>query len=260
MAGPEEVKRSYRRMVTKYHPDINPDPDAHLIIVDLNEAYEILSDPNTKWIYDQHFLKKEGFYNQATFIPEPATEKRKYRHGSKETLDQKLQKQEYALRRNASFNWKMKVLSVISLLFSILIFSDHYLPTSESYQTVYASFKPDEVPANSQSAVAIFLNEGRKLELYPYKINHEILEVKNGIGLFTSTPIFSIIKTIQVGKLVLIPFDSLFDLMLIYGIVCISSLFVLAYKPEDSLVLPTILTFFGNMLVITFFVLLITEN
>ena len=134
------------------------------------------------------------------------------------------------------------------------------MPTSESYQKVYASFKPDEVPANSQAAVAIFLNEGRKLELYPYKINHEILEVKNGIGLFTSTPIFNIIKTIQVGKLILIPFDSLFDLMLIYGIVCISSLFVLAYKLEDSLVLPTILTFFGNMLVITFFVLLITEN
>ena len=247
-------------MVSRYHPDINPSTDAHQVLVELNEAYEILSDPNTKWIYDQHFLKKEGFYNQSTFEPEPLTDKRKYRRGTKETLDQKLQKKEFAIRRNASFNWKMKVLSVISLIFAGLIFSDHYLPTTESYQKVYASFKAEEVPANSQGSVAIFLNEGRKLELYPYKINNERLPVKNGEGLFCSTPIFSVIKTIQVEKLILVPFDSLYDIMLIYGIVCISSLFVLSYKLEKSLVLPTILTFFDNMLVITFLILWMTEN
>ncbi|MBC7391649.1 MAG: DnaJ domain-containing protein [Opitutaceae bacterium] len=260
LAGPEELKRSYRRMVSRYHPDINPSKDAHQVLVELNEAYEILSDPNTKWIYDQHFLKKEEFYSQPTFETEPLTDKRKYRRGTKETLDQKQQKHEFAKRRNTSFNWKMKILSVVSLLFAGLIFSDHYLPTTESYQTVYASFKPDEVPANSHGSVAIFLNEGRKLELYPYKINNEITAIRNGEALFTSTPIFNIIKTIQVGKLVLIPFDSLYDLMLIYGIVCLSSMFVLSYRLEDSLVLPTILTFFDNMLVITFFTLLLTEN
>ncbi len=247
-------------MVSRYHPDINPSEDAHQIIVELNEAYEILSDPNTKWIYDQHFLKKEGFYNQPASNTEPQTDKRKYRKGTKETLDQKLQKQEFAIRRNSSFNWKMKVLSIVSLFFAGLIFSDHYLPTKESYQKVYASFKPSEVPPNSQGSVAVFLDQGRKLELYPSKINNKIFAVKSGEALFTSTPIFSIMKTIQVGKLVLIPFDSLYDLMLIYGIVCLSSLYVLSYKLEDSLVLPTILTFFDNMLVITFVILWATEN
>lgn len=47
-----EVRRAYRQLVQKYHPDINPDPSAAIIIREINEAYETLGDEQKKRVYD----------------------------------------------------------------------------------------------------------------------------------------------------------------------------------------------------------------
>ncbi|MEA5505367.1 DnaJ C-terminal domain-containing protein [Halotia wernerae UHCC 0503] len=53
-ATPEEIKRAYRKLARKYHPDLNPgDKDAEAKFKDLNEANEILSDPEKRQKYDQ---------------------------------------------------------------------------------------------------------------------------------------------------------------------------------------------------------------
>ncbi len=46
------IKRSYRRLVQQYHPDVNPDPRAADLIQEINEAYEVLSDAEKKSDYD----------------------------------------------------------------------------------------------------------------------------------------------------------------------------------------------------------------
>ncbi|MBN1693355.1 MAG: DnaJ domain-containing protein [Dehalococcoidales bacterium] len=48
----DAIKKSYRMLVKKYHPDINNDPRASEILKKLNEAYSILSNPETRLIYD----------------------------------------------------------------------------------------------------------------------------------------------------------------------------------------------------------------
>lgn len=54
-ASGEEIKRSYRRMAMKYHPDRNPDDaEAEARFKECAEAYEVLSDPDRRRIYDQH--------------------------------------------------------------------------------------------------------------------------------------------------------------------------------------------------------------
>ncbi len=51
----DEIKRAYRRLAMKYHPDRNPDdPDAESKFKELAEAYEVLSDDDTRRMYDQH--------------------------------------------------------------------------------------------------------------------------------------------------------------------------------------------------------------
>ncbi|MBE9122498.1 DnaJ domain-containing protein [Tychonema sp. LEGE 07199] len=53
-ATPEEIKRAYRKLARKYHPDLNPgDKDAEAKFKDLNEANEVLSDPENRQKYDR---------------------------------------------------------------------------------------------------------------------------------------------------------------------------------------------------------------
>jgi molecular chaperone DnaJ len=53
-ASSDEIKRAYRKLAVKYHPDRNPDnKEAELKFKEAAEAYEILSDPKKKQQYDQ---------------------------------------------------------------------------------------------------------------------------------------------------------------------------------------------------------------
>ena len=54
-ASGDEIKRSYRRLAMKYHPDRNPDdPEAETRFKEATSAYEVLSDPEKRTQYDQY--------------------------------------------------------------------------------------------------------------------------------------------------------------------------------------------------------------
>lgn len=53
-ATSDEIKKAYRRLARKYHPDINKDPGAEDKFKEINAAYEILSDEKKRAQYDRH--------------------------------------------------------------------------------------------------------------------------------------------------------------------------------------------------------------
>ena len=67
-ATPEEIKKAYRKLARKYHPDLNPgDKEAEAKFKDLNEAHEVLSDPQKRQKYDQF----GQYWRQAESGPAP---------------------------------------------------------------------------------------------------------------------------------------------------------------------------------------------
>jgi len=71
-ASADEIKKAYRKMAKKYHPDVNPDnKEAQAKFTEVNEAYEILSDPEKKSKYDTYghsaFDPNAGFGGQGGF-------------------------------------------------------------------------------------------------------------------------------------------------------------------------------------------------
>jgi curved DNA-binding protein CbpA len=52
-ATDHEIKYVFRRLAIAYHPDKNPSPEAEAMFKEVNEAYEVLSDPQKKIVYDQ---------------------------------------------------------------------------------------------------------------------------------------------------------------------------------------------------------------
>ena len=54
-ASEDEIKKAYKKMARKYHPDLNPgDKTAEEKFKEVNEAYEVLSDADKKARYDQY--------------------------------------------------------------------------------------------------------------------------------------------------------------------------------------------------------------
>jgi len=52
-AKPEDIKRAYRRLARKYHPDVSTESDAEDRFKEVAEAYEVLKDPEKRKAYDQ---------------------------------------------------------------------------------------------------------------------------------------------------------------------------------------------------------------
>lgn len=53
-ASAEDIRRAHRRLARQYHPDVNKSPDAGQRFAKIQEAYEVLSDPEKRRRYDQY--------------------------------------------------------------------------------------------------------------------------------------------------------------------------------------------------------------
>ncbi len=67
-ATPDEIKRAYRKLARKYHPDVSKEPDAEAQFKEVAEAYEVLKDAERRAAYDTVGTQHGG---QQDFRPPP---------------------------------------------------------------------------------------------------------------------------------------------------------------------------------------------
>ncbi|MDR1213952.1 MAG: molecular chaperone DnaJ [Propionibacteriaceae bacterium] len=65
-ASPEDIKKAYRKLAMRYHPDVASEPDAAEKFKQIGEAYEVLSDPSKRDLYDRG---GDPLQNGAGFAP-----------------------------------------------------------------------------------------------------------------------------------------------------------------------------------------------
>ena len=72
-ASQDEIKKAYRRLARKYHPDVSKEPDAGKRMAAINEANDVLSDPEKRKVYDTvgHQAWAQGARREEDVRPPP---------------------------------------------------------------------------------------------------------------------------------------------------------------------------------------------
>lgn len=78
-ASAEDIKRAYRKLARKYHPDVSKEANAEAKFKELGEAYEVLKDPEKRAKYDRYgqYWKEQG---QQGYGAQAGGQQQYYRH------------------------------------------------------------------------------------------------------------------------------------------------------------------------------------
>ncbi|MCS7246300.1 MAG: DnaJ domain-containing protein [Thermomicrobium sp.] len=90
-ADQETIRKAYLRLARKYHPDVNKSPQAEEKFKEINEAYEVLRDPEKRARYDRFGADWER-YQQAAGGPGTATDFAEWFFGTRERAQQRRQR------------------------------------------------------------------------------------------------------------------------------------------------------------------------
>lgn len=162
-AGLPEIRRAYRRLVQQLHPDVNPDPTAHELIKEVNEAYDVLGDETKKREYD---YKLQNPFSTVVVEEEPKHRDPAYKnrrphqrvsntYSQRELIEQYLP---YAI-------WCCRV----GLLLAFAIFADGFLPNRISIEETDVIY---EIRSRRASYYELTTKSGIKLKLHNEELHY----------------------------------------------------------------------------------------
>jgi hypothetical protein len=162
-----EIKRVYRRLGVQYHPDKNPDPAAHAYMAEINEAYDVLGDPDSRAAYD--LRRQQGWTELLSGTPAagqapPAPRHRDPRYRPRPAPNTSARRERLEMMQTCIpyLRWVNYAGLVITLLFAL----DYVLPytTTHAYVTNYSIV----TSRNRYVATRLYLDNGATLRVYGF--------------------------------------------------------------------------------------------
>ena len=129
LASDDEIKRAFRKLVVAYHPDKNPAPQAEEVILEINEAYEILGDGEKRTLYDNLLSGRTVVERARPYHRDPRYRRRtpdpNYKSKTQQTLEMMQNYLPHAL-----------FISRCALAFCVFMALDFFFPASEEKEII----------------------------------------------------------------------------------------------------------------------------
>jgi len=122
-ADAAEIKKAFRRLATRYHPDKNSEPTAHQVFQEINEAYQVLSNNQQRQVYDLQRLYPKPVSTYTPYTP-PRRPPPAYRAYRRVYID---------MKPYVTFS---RLISRVSLVFCLVLVLDYLLPWSSREEPV----------------------------------------------------------------------------------------------------------------------------
>jgi curved DNA-binding protein CbpA len=160
-ASDGEIKRAYRRLAVQYHPDKNADPAAEIFFKEINEAYQVLSDPTERHFYNQ---RRNNPFGDVVVEETPRHRDPAYRRprpqynpsASKESDVQAFLKE---------YKWYYYWICFAGLAFSLVFYFDAILPETQSTEHI-RDVRPVRGRRNSVSHFNAYTESGKRIKFY----------------------------------------------------------------------------------------------
>ena len=162
-ASESEIKKAFRKLAVRYHPDKNASAEAKPRFLEINEAYDVLGDRVKRALYDE---RRANPFSELLEEPTPQHRDPAYRRRTPYQASKREPPATYILMRD--YLKYMLWVSRIGLVAAFLFFLDYLMPyrqVDEAIEEIYAVRT-----RRAGAAYHIILTEsGRKIKLYEFE-------------------------------------------------------------------------------------------
>jgi DnaJ-domain-containing protein 1 len=195
-ASPREIRKAYRELAKKYHPDVNADVEAVAMTARINAAYNLLIDPQKKSAYDNRFSFAYDESESGLFEQETSDEFDEVYHN--EAIADELESDRKRSIREAAIYRFARILCYPIALLSFLVILDYFLPVNTELDYALSGYQKGL--NSTYSAVSSFMKTTDHEFEVPNKVhvNYDYDADEKELVCMEFTPIFNTMKRVGV--------------------------------------------------------------
>ena len=185
-ASDAEIKRAYRRLAVQYHPDKNSDPAAEVFFKEVNEAYQVLSDPTERHFYNQ---RRSAVFSEIVVEEKPRHRDPAYRRTRPQYRPTAPKESDVQIFLT-TYKWYYYWICIVGVVFSSVFYLDSVLPETQTTERI-REVRPVRGRKNAVSHFNSYTESGKRIKFYFLDDNPitEGAEVKLTETLIMSTPV-----------------------------------------------------------------------